>query len=129
MPESKRPRIAWFTPLRPVESGISLYNEELLPILAAVWTVDVYVDDYRPTHLVETGSLRVRPARDFRAAQRRFPYDAVVYQMGNSPAHAYMYETALEVPGILVLHDTLLHHLIMAMLLRGRRVREYRALM
>ncbi|HEU4792229.1 MAG TPA: glycosyltransferase, partial [Nitrolancea sp.] len=101
----------------------------LLPILAAVWTVDVYVDDYRPTHLSETGSLRVRPAREFRAAQQRRPYDAVVYQMGNSPAHAYMYETALEVPGILVLHDTLLHHLIMAMLLRGRRVREYRALM
>ncbi len=129
MPESKRPRIAWFTPLRPVESGISLYNEELLPILAAVWTVDVYVDDDRPTHLVETGSLRVGPAREFRTAQRKRPYDAVVYQMGNSPAHAYMYETALEVPGILVLHDTLLHHLIMAMLLRGRRVREYRALM
>ncbi len=123
------PRIAWFTPLRPVESGISLYNEELLPILAAAWAIDVYVDGYRPIHLSETGSLRVRPAREFRAVQRRRPYDAVVYQMGNSPAHAYMYETALEFPGVLVLHDTLLHHLIMAMLLKGRRVREYRALM
>ncbi|WP_040665874.1 glycosyltransferase [Nitrolancea hollandica] len=123
------PRIAWFTPLRPVESGISLYNEELLPILAAAWAIDVYVDGYRPIHLSETGSLRVRPAREFRAVQCRRPYDAVVYQMGNSPAHAYMYETALEFPGVLVLHDTLLHHLIMAMLLKGRRVREYRALM
>ncbi len=129
MSETNSPRIAWFTPLRPVESGISLYNEELLPILAAAWAIDVYVDDYRPTHLPETGSLRVRPAREFRAVQRHRPYDAVVYQMGNSPAHAYMYETALEVSGILVLHDTLLHHLIMAMLLKGRRVREYRALM
>lgn len=112
-----------------MESGISLYNEELLPILADAWAVDVYVDDYRPTYFTETGSLRVRRAREFRAAQGRRPYDAVVYQMGNSPAHAYMYHTALEVPGILVLHDTLLHHLILAMLLRGRRVREYRALM
>lgn len=123
------PRIAWFTPLRPVESGISLYNEELLPILAAAWTVDVYVDDFRPSHLAETGSMRVRPAREFHVAQRRRHYDAVVYQMGNSPAHAYMYQTALDVPGILVLHDTLLHHLIMAMLFKGRRVREYRELM
>lgn len=129
MSEPTRPRIAWFTPLRPVESGISLYNEELLPVLAEVWNIDVYVDDYRPTHLAETRSLRVRSACEFRAAQRKYPYDAVVYQMGNSPAHAYMYRTALEVPGILVLHDTLLHHLVMAMLLRGRRMREYRALM
>lgn len=129
MSDSRPPRIAWFSPLRPVESGISLYNEELLPVLARAWRIDVYVDDYTPSHLSATETLRIRPAKAFRDAQRSAPYDAVVYQMGNSPAHAYMYRTALEIPGLLVLHDTVLHHLLLAMLLRARRAGEYRALM
>ncbi|HET9015899.1 MAG TPA: glycosyltransferase, partial [Thermomicrobiaceae bacterium] len=128
MPEAERPRIAWFTPLRPVESGISHYNEELLPVLATAWQIDVYVDGYRPTHLATGDTLRVSSARSFRRRHRANPYDAVVYQLGNSRAHAYMYRTALEVPGLTVLHDTMLHHLILSMLLTRSR-RQYRRLM
>jgi len=124
-----RTRVAWFTPLPPVESGISLYNQELLPLLATAWNVDVFVDGYRPSAPAETEHLRILPAREFRGRRRREPYAAVVYQMGNSPAHTYMYETALRVPGLLVLHDTLLHHLRLSMLLRRRGAGRYRALM
>lgn len=126
---SDRPRIAWFTPLPPVESGISLYNQELLPLLATAWDIDVFVDRYRPSAPAETSSLHIRPAREFRPRNRREPYLAVVYQMGNSPAHAYMYETALAMPGLLVLHDTVLHHLRLSMLLQQRGAGRYRALM
>lgn len=129
MPKPSRPRLAWFTPLRPVESGISHYNEDLLPIIASVAYVDVYVDGYRATHLAESSSLTIRPAKEFRSRQRRAPYDAIVYQMGNSPAHAYMYRLALEFPGILVLHDTVLHHLMLSMLLPRRGAGRYRTLM
>ncbi len=47
--------------------------------------------------------------------------------MGNSPAHAYMYDLALQRPGIVVLHDVVLHHLRLWMAVnRGRaRRREY----
>lgn len=126
---SDRPRIAWFTPLPPVESGISLYNQELLPLLATAWDIDVYVDRYRPSAPAESSSLHIKPAREFRARHQRDPYLAVVYQMGNSPAHAYMYETALAVPGLLVLHDTVLHHLRLSMLLQRRGAGRYRVLM
>ena len=68
-------RLAWFTPLRPVESGISQYSEDLLPVLARAWQIDVFVDGYRPTHLRESDNLRVRMAREFRAAHRARPYD------------------------------------------------------
>src|SRR5690606_40966245 len=102
---------AWFTPLRPVESGISQYSEDLLPVLARAWQIDVYVDGYRPTHLRESDNLRVRMAREFRAAHRARPYDAVVYQMGNNPYHAYMYDPAREVPAVPARHDTVLPHL------------------
>ena len=66
MRERRIPRIAWFTPLQPVASGISFYNEELLPLLAGSWSIDVFVDGYYPTHLRESRGLRVLPARRFR---------------------------------------------------------------
>lgn len=125
----KRPRIAWFTPLPPVESGISLYNQDLLPLLAAAWDLDVYVDGYRPSAPSESNHLHFVQAREFRRKHQRDPYLAVVYQMGNSPAHAYMYQTALEVPGLLVLHDTILHHLRLSMLLQRRGAGRYRDMM
>lgn len=39
-------------------------------------------------------------------------YDAVVYQLGNNPHHIFVYETALKHPGVVVLHEANLHHLI-----------------
>ena len=37
-------RLAWFTPLPPVRSGIATYNAELLPFLAETHKIDVFVD-------------------------------------------------------------------------------------
>ncbi len=105
------PRIAWFSPVNPVPSGISDYTEELLPYLTAWAQVDLIVDDgVEPTnpHLVE--HLEVVPVSRFEARRRRVAYDALVYHMGNSPAHAYVYEAIQRWPGILVLHDLVLHH-------------------
>jgi glycosyltransferase involved in cell wall biosynthesis len=69
----------------------------------------------------------VRDGREFARAQGAKGYDAVVYQMGNSPAHAYMYDLALREPGVVVLHDVVLHHLRLWMAVnQGRaRRREY----
>ena len=41
---------------------------------------------------------------------RERPYDAVVHQMGNGTAHAFLYDLLPRVPGLLVLHDLVLHH-------------------
>ena len=129
MPEDVSSRIAWFTPLRPISSGISLYNEELLEVVARVWPVDVFVDDYKPRPFRPLGKLRIFPARQFAGQDRRENYAAVVYQFGNSPAHAYMYQAALERPGIVVLHDTVLHHLRLSMVTRRGGARRYREAM
>ncbi len=50
---------------------------------------------------------------------------AIVYQFGNSPAHAYMYDLALRRPGVIVLHDTVLHHLRLSMVARRGGVKRY----
>jgi glycosyltransferase involved in cell wall biosynthesis len=108
-----RPRVACFTPLSPVASGISYYSEELLPVLARALNLDTFVDGYTPSEApaLRAAGVAVRGGREFARAQRAAAYDALIYQMGNSPAHAYMYDLALREPGIVVLHDVVLHHL------------------
>jgi len=102
-------RLAYFSPLNPIQSGISDYSEELLPWLAAWMDIDVFVNGYRPTSPVMSRFV-VHDARRFPSLASR--YDAIIYQMGNSPAHAYIYRTLLRYPGIVVLHEHVLHHLI-----------------
>ena len=41
-------------------------------------------------------------------------YDVILYQMGNNPFHVAIYEQALRVPGVVVLHEFNLHHLLAA---------------
>lgn len=43
-------------------------------------------------------------------------FDLCVYQIGNNRLHADAYRAALETPGIVVLHDAVLHHLLLGML-------------
>ncbi len=68
-------RIAWFTPLSPVASGIALYNEELLSVLGQTWPIDVFVDGYTPSALTEFGRLRIFPAKRFERLDRRIQYE------------------------------------------------------
>ena len=49
-------------------------------------------------------------AHDFAWRHRQRPYDLVVYQFGNSSHHDYEWAYALHYPGLVVLHDTHLHH-------------------
>ena len=39
--------------------------------------------------------------------------DLDLYQIGNSPAHAFVYRAALARPGVVVLHEWSLHHLVL----------------
>jgi len=113
-------KIAYFSPLSPVRSGISDYSQELLPHLAPlVDQVDLFVDDYQPDCPAITDAFTCRSAGQFSGTEG---YDAVVYQQGNNLHHEYIYRRALETPGVLVLHDYVLHHLVTEMTLaRGDR--------
>lgn len=45
-------------------------------------------------------------------------FDAIVYQIGNNGFHDFVYETALRHPGIAVMHEANLHHLIADLTIR-----------
>lgn len=135
-----RPRLAWFTPLPPVRSGVAAYNAELLPRLAASYGIDVFVEDLDPVAEVlgwpvgesagrrPAGSrLVLRNAHDFVWLNARHPYDLVVYQLGNELCHDYLWAYLVRYPGLVVLHDGQLHHARALALLRRGRTEDYRA--
>lgn len=110
--DAVRPRVALWTPLPPQRNGIADYSVELLRGLAATHDVEVFVDD---GFLPDTELLRGHRVQHFMAFGRRHrqaPFDSVVYQMGGSTYHLYMYEPLQETPGIVVLHDLMWSHVL-----------------
>ena len=122
-------RLALFSPLPPVRSGIADYTVELLGTLGASHEIDVFVASPEETAAWPPGRARftVRNAHDFVWARVRTPYDLVVYQLGNAWCHDYTWPYLFKWPGLVVLHDANLHHARAWSLLRRFRGRDYRA--
>ena len=106
-------RLAWFTPLAPVRSGIASYSAMVLPALAAQHEIAVFVDDEgwaarRDGARVGVDGFAaaaspwgpVRPAHDFAPLHRARPFDLVVYQLGNAGCHDYMWAYLTRYPGL-----------------------------
>jgi glycosyltransferase involved in cell wall biosynthesis len=107
-------RLAYASPVNPAPSGISDYTEELLPYLAQYADVMLYLDDgLRPANPLLGRHLELRRLGQLERDNRRRPFDAIIYHMGNSPAHAAIWGAMQRVPGVLVLHDFVLHHFML----------------
>lgn len=85
-------RIACFSPLPPSRSGIADYTEALAQSLARRVSLTLY------------GSA----PHSFNAAE----FDLPLYQIGNNVYHDFVYEAALRHPGVVVMHESNLHHLL-----------------
>jgi glycosyltransferase involved in cell wall biosynthesis len=114
-------RLAWFSPVPPVPSGIAACSAGLVAALGAEHAIDVYVDE-PVTRLAPA----TRSAHEFVWRHRREPYDLTVYQLGNSSHHDFLWPYLFRYPGLAVLHDAHLHHARAAALLRTRRAGDYR---
>ncbi len=119
-------RLAWFSPMPPVPSGIAACSAELVGALGTRHDIDVYVHEMTPSNTTRLDS-GVRSAHDFVWRQRLSPYELVVYQLGNSSHHDYIWPYVFRYPGLTVLHDTHLHHARAAALLRTSRPEDFRA--
>ncbi|HEX4966610.1 MAG TPA: glycosyltransferase family 4 protein [Thermoanaerobaculia bacterium] len=119
-------RVAFFSPLPPRKSGIADYSAELLPYLAEEFEVELIVDEgLRPAP-----ALAARfPVHGHAALSRLLEagrFDAVLYQLGNNPDyHAAIYRTLLEHPGVVVLHEHVLHHMVRELTLQAGRPAAY----
>lgn len=94
-------------PLPPSPSGIADYLQEQLAPLAARVELHVVVEDPRAVACALPRGVSLH------APESVPPADLDLYQLGNSPAHAYVYRAALRRPGVLLMHDWSLHHLVL----------------
>jgi glycosyltransferase involved in cell wall biosynthesis len=115
------PRLAWFSPMPPVATGVATCSADLVAALGAGHEIDVFVDE--PVARVAPGT---RSAHEFVWRHHRRPYDLTVYQLGNSSHHDYQWPYLFRYPGLTVLHDVHLHHARAAALMRSRRAADYR---
>lgn len=60
-----------------------------------------------------------------RALIRLGTWNVPVYHLGNNPLHAEIYRQALAAPGVVVLHDAVLHHFLLGTLGRERYIEEF----
>ncbi len=106
-------KIAYFSPLPPLKSGISDYSRELLPQLAQILEIDLFVDNYQPTCSQIKSDFKIFNIDEFHRNKMYKHYDQIIYHIGNNSAfHQNIYNTALKYPGVVVLHDYALHHMI-----------------
>ena len=95
-------RLAVWSPRPPSPSGIADYVAESLPELA------------RRAEVRLVGEGDAEPEADLD-----------VYHLGNSAAHAYVYEAALRKPGVVFLHDWSLHQLVLGQTVEKGDVAAY----
>ena len=106
-----RNKIALFTPLNPIKSGISDYSEDLIPFLTKFMDIDIFIDEsYLPSSQSIKQFCSIFPAKKFENMHNS--YDMIVYQVGNSEFHTYMIDYMSKFPGIMVQHDLILHGLV-----------------
>ena len=112
-----RPKLAYISPLPPERSGISDYSAELLPELTRHYDIDVIVQQETITDPFIKENCSVRSADWF--IGHGGLYDRVLYHFGNSPFHQHMFDLLARVPGVVVLHDFFLGHVMAHMELLG----------
>jgi glycosyltransferase involved in cell wall biosynthesis len=89
--------VGFYSPLPPERTGVADYAEALLAALR------------------KHGRVAVSPDR----------CDAALYHLGNNQMHAAIYRRALEQPGVVVLHDAVLHHFLLGQLGQTDYVEEF----
>ncbi len=92
-------KLGYFAPLPPARTGVAAYAEALLTALRQQAAPDQQV-------LLGEG-------------------DVNLYQIGNNPLHASIYRRALEQPGVVLLHDAVLHHFLLGHLPREQYLEEF----
>lgn len=122
-------RLAYFTPLPPSKSGIADYNAELLPYLAEHADITVFVEHEREIRSNQQHKYQVRDVLHFKGMHMQRPFDLCIYHQGNNPYHEYVYDLALEYPGLVVLHEHCLHHLIALKTLDRGELEAYRQIL
>jgi glycosyltransferase involved in cell wall biosynthesis len=102
-------RIAWFTPFS-TRSAIGEFSRHITDVMSEHAEVEIWTQDTPPLHPTD---LRVigfsSESLDLELLDQR---EVVVYNMGDHlPFHNHIHAVSQRYPGIVILHDRVLHHL------------------
>jgi glycosyltransferase involved in cell wall biosynthesis len=100
--------ICWCSPLPPTRSGVADYAVELLPELSRLMRVVVR----RPPGWVEAGASWARGLTFLNSDEPTPDGLTPLYHLGNNPYHLWVVARLRQHRGVVVLHDTVLHHLL-----------------
>lgn len=104
-------KIAYVSPLPPLKSGIADYSQELLSELNKLLDIDLYWED--PNEVLKEIRDRYNVYCLSELPSKREQYEFIIYHIGNNHKfHNNIYNMALYLPGIIVMHDYSIHHLI-----------------
>ncbi|NWG00949.1 MAG: glycosyltransferase [Thermoanaerobaculaceae bacterium] len=102
-------KLLWASPLPPIRSGVADYAAEILPALAE--RADVVV--VRPPGWeAPPGAAWARGLSFLDSAAATPPDRLSLLHLGNNPYHLWIAKRLRQAGGIVVLHDTVLHHLL-----------------
>jgi len=112
-------RIAVWSPLPPASSEVADHTSQLLPALAEHHDVVAVVED---PSAVDPAMVPGIPVAGSGSASQA---DLDVYQIASSPGHVFAYRAALARPGVVVLHEWILHDLVWREAVEGGDVSRY----
>lgn len=116
-------KLDYVSPLPPVRSGIADYSVDLLPHLAARADVRLIRLPGQPVAPEVEARWPVVPFES--AGQDAQGERLPLYQMGNNRWHEAVMSLAFRLPGVLTLHDVLLHHILLDVTLGRHEFEPY----
>jgi glycosyltransferase involved in cell wall biosynthesis len=120
-------RLAVVSPLPPAASGIADYTADLAALLAARHELELFHGQAEVDAARFPNGVPLHSAEELEPRSRERPFDLVVHQLGNNHLHDFQYPLLSRVPGLLVLHELVLHHARAARFLESDAVRAWRA--
>ena len=108
--DSSKPRLAYLSPLPPVQSGIADFSAQFLPSLSEYYQIDVISSQGAVSDDWILANCSVRDVAWFERNAHR--YDRILYHFGNSNFHGHMFPLLEKIPGVVVLHDFYLGNVV-----------------
>lgn len=101
--QTVKPKLAFFSPVPPSQSGIADYSAELLPELARHYEIEIIAEQSDTSDPWLAANFPIRDMCWFE--EHAASFSRILYHFGNSMFHNYMLDAMVKFPGIVVLHD------------------------
>ena len=108
-------RLNWFSPLPPDLTDVANYTARIAPELMRRFDVTFWTSSEMASNAFSQGACvrRLEPGEVSTQDYRDFFTGACVFNIGNDARfHADIFDIAQRIPGIVILHDTRIHHFV-----------------